>query len=123
MTDSEIRKSLHATILRHYHEAPETLVVDELGLRHGSCRADIAVVNGCLLGYEIKSDRDSLMRLKNQISVYDAVFDNITIVVGPRHNAVISRRVPRHWGVMLATLGNRGTIQFETRRCPSVNPR
>lgn len=123
MTDSEIRKSLHRKVLRRHHAAAETLIVDELGLRHGSCRADIAVVNGRLVGYEIKSDRDSLARLKKQVALYDAIFDNITIVVGPRHRSVISRRVPRHWGVVLATVGKRGAIRFETKRRSRANSR
>ena len=123
MTDFEIRESLHRTILRRHHAAPETLVIDELGLRHGSCRADIAVVNGRLVGYEIKSDRDSLARLRRQIRVYDAVFDSVTIVVGLRHRSVISRRVPRHWGIVLASAGKRGEIKFQTKRRPRANPR
>src|SRR5437773_83570 len=123
MTDSDIRKSLHRKMLRRHHAASETLVVDELGLRHGSCRADIAVVNGRLIGYEIKSDRDSLARLKKQIALYDAIFDSITIIVGPRHSSVIARRVPRHWGVVLATIGKRGAIRFETKRRSRANAR
>src|SRR5438552_16067464 len=123
MTDSEIRRSLHRKLLRAHHAARDTLVIDELGLKNGCCRADIAVVNGRLVGYEIKSDRDSLARLKKQILFYDSVFDSVTIVVGRRHRAVISRRVPRHWGVVLATAGKRGAIHFETKRRPSANPR
>lgn len=123
MTDSEIRRSFHGKMLRRYHGAPDTLVVDELGLRHGSGRADVAVVNGRLLGYEIKSDRDSLARLKKQIPSYDAVFDSITIVVGARHRSTISRRVPRHWGIMLAMTNEGGRMSFKFKRLPKANPR
>lgn len=123
MTDSEIRKSVHSKMLRRHHGAPETLVIDELGLRHGSCRADIAVINGRLVGYEIKSDRDSLVRLKKQVSLYDAIFDRITIIVGPRHQSEVSRRVPRHWGVVLATVGRRGAVRFQTKRRSRLNRR
>jgi hypothetical protein len=123
MTDFEIRKSLHRKVLRRHHTAQETLVIDELGLRHGFCRADIAVVSGRLIGYEIKSNRDSLARLKKQISLYDAVFDSITIVVGTKHRSVICRRVPRHWGVLFASVGKRGAIKFQTKRRPRANRR
>lgn len=123
MRDSDIRASLHRKTLRRYHRASETLVIDELGLKHGSCRADIAIVNGRLVGYEIKSDKDSLSRLKSQIAVYDAIFDSITIVVGPRHRSLICRRVPRHWGVVVAAVGRRGGIYFETKRRARANPR
>jgi len=123
MTDFEIRRSFHDKVLRRYHGAPNTLVVDELGLRHGSGRADIAVINGRLVGYEIKSDHDSLKRLRKQVDLYDAIFDSITIVVGVKHISAICRRVPRHWGVVLARVGKRGGIQFETKRRPSANRR
>ena len=123
MTDFEIRRSFHGKMLRRHHRAPDTLVVNELGLRHGSGRADIAVVNGRLVGYEIKSDHDSLARLKKQISLYDAIFDSITIVVGAKHSSVICRRVPRHWGVILARVGKRGGISFQTKRRARANRR
>jgi len=63
MNDAGIRRNLHCKKLRRHHVDPDTLVVDELGLKHGKCRADIAVINGHLMGYEIKSDDDSLRRL------------------------------------------------------------
>src|SRR5437660_4553154 len=107
MTDSEIRQSVHRKLLRRYHAARDTLVINELGLHHGSGRADIAVVNGRFRGYEIKSDRDSLVRLKNQISLYDAVFDSISIIVVAKHLPVICRRVPPHWGIVIAASGQR----------------
>lgn len=123
MTDFEIRRSFHGKMLRRHHGAPDTLVVDELGLRHGSGRADIAVVNGRLVGFEIKSDNDSLARLKKQITLYDAIFDSITIVVGVKHSSVICRRVPRHWGVVLAQVGKRGGVKFQTKRRARANRR
>jgi len=123
MNESQIRKSVHQKLLRRYHNVSETLVVDELGLKHGLCRADIAVINGRLMGYEIKSDSDTLIRLKRQISLYDAVFDTVSVVVGSRHGSTICRRVPCHWGVIIATAGHRGTITFRIKRKSRLNPR
>ncbi|MEY2574831.1 MAG: hypothetical protein QOF80_318 [Verrucomicrobiota bacterium] len=121
--DEQIREAIHRKILRLHHMAPDTLVVDELGIRHGSCRADIAVINGRLVGYEIKSDKDSLRRLGRQVRTYDAVFDSVTIVVGARFECRIRRRVPSHWGIVVATVGKRGAIHFATLRRPRANPR
>jgi len=75
MNDLQIRKAFHRTFLRTHHRDPSTLVLDELGLQHGKSRADIAVINGDLSGFEIKSDVDSLQRLTRQIERYSAVFD------------------------------------------------
>jgi hypothetical protein len=61
--DRDVRQALHRKVLKEHHGDANTLVVDELGLRHGTCRVDIAVVNGFIHGYEIKSDADTLERL------------------------------------------------------------
>ena len=122
LNDVEIRKSFHEKKLRRYHEAPDTLVVDELGLRHGACRADIAVINGRLLGYEIKSDSDRLTRLPAQIPVYNAVFDRIAIIAGARHISEVRRVVPGWWGIILSQRSVRGGVRFITERRSSTNP-
>jgi hypothetical protein len=116
MNDREIRQSFHRKVLARQRSSPNTLVLDELGLMHGTCRADIAVVNGRLIGYEIKSNADSLDRLKTQVPAYDAIFDRVSVVVGERHRASIVRTVPKHWGIIVAKRGGRGAVRFEFRR-------
>ncbi len=53
--DRDVRQALHRKVLKEHHGDADTLVLDELGLRHGICRVDIAVVNGYLHGYESKA--------------------------------------------------------------------
>ena len=66
-----IRRQLHAA-----HSAdPDTRIVEEMGIWSGSVRIDIAVINGELSGFELKSDRDTLERLPNQADLYSRVFD------------------------------------------------
>jgi hypothetical protein len=69
-TDSEIRTALHSKKLSRLRSSQEVLIVDELGLAHARSRVDIAVINGCLHGYEIKSAQDTLARLPAQIATY-----------------------------------------------------
>ena len=64
---------------------PQTLIVEELGIRQGAARVDVAVVNGSLHGYEIKSARDTLERLPKQSELYSSVFDTITLVTAENH--------------------------------------
>ncbi len=90
MRDSDVRKALHSRVLRDHHNDPNTLVLNELGLRHGACRVDVAVVNGSLHGYELKSDMDTLERLPAQVGLYGKVLDKATLVVGARHAARLS---------------------------------
>jgi len=121
MNDVEIRQNFHRKILRRQHAQKDTLVIDELGLNHGKCRADIAVVNGHLIGYEIKSNNDSLRRLKNQIKSYNAVFDKISIVIGNRYINSIQNHIPRWWGVIASIRGSRGAVNFDTIRKAQMN--
>ena len=114
MNDLQIRTAYHRRRLWRHHADPSTLVVDELGLQHGKCRADIAVVNGHLIGHEIKSDIDSLDRLSSQVDGYNAVFDRVSVVVTERHLKGAISLVPEWWGVVAAAQGSRGGIHFTT---------
>jgi hypothetical protein len=60
--DHEIRASLLATLERQFAGDPETLIVPEMHVHRGASGVDVAVVNGALRGYEIKSKRDTLER-------------------------------------------------------------
>jgi hypothetical protein len=53
--------------------------------RAGLCKADIVILNGTSTVYEIKSDRDSLCRLPNQISNYQKVFGSVYVIAGKSH--------------------------------------
>jgi hypothetical protein len=122
MNDAQIRLNFHRKKLRRLHTAADTLVLDELGLKHGKCRADIAVINGHLIGFEIKSDEDSLSRLDRQVAIYNAVFDYATVIVAQRHLESVRALTPDWWGITVATKGQRGAIHFETVRRPKRNP-
>jgi hypothetical protein len=121
MNDESIRLQFHRKRLRRQHEDPETVVVDELGLKHGRCRADIAVINGHFVGYEIKSDKDSLRRLPEQVDVYSAVFDRVSVIVGERHARAVKPLIPGWWGLILTTQGPRGGVTFTVERKASLN--
>lgn len=79
-TDPQIRAALHKQKLKHLHARPDTLIVDELGLVHADVRVDVAVINGHLHGFEIKSAIDTLSRLPRQIKLYEECLEKLTIV-------------------------------------------
>jgi hypothetical protein len=118
----DVRAALRATVLARHVRDPGTLVIDELGLESGTVRVDIAVVNGRLHGYEIKSDADTLERLPAQVEGYGRVLDRVTLVVGSRHASAASRLVPDWWGVCVAQEDASGTIAFRTARRERTNP-
>jgi len=121
MNDADIRQSFHRKRLRRHHARQNTLVIDELGLNHGRCRADIAVINGHFVGYEIKSNNDSLRRLEEQVKSYSAVFDRIFVVVGERHINSIHNYIPQWWGIIVSVRGPRGAVNFDTIRRAQAN--
>lgn len=122
MRDIDVRRALRREVLRHHEGEPDTLVIAELGLRHGITRVDIAVVNGSIHGYEIKSDADSLERLPSQIALYSAVLDKATLVVGERHAADAVTLLPPWWGVKIATEGPRGGTSLRHVERGGLNP-
>lgn len=101
MKDPCIRKILRKTELAHYILDPESIVVEELKIPLTKSRIDIAVVNGNLHGYEVKSASDSLSRLPHQIMGYSKVFDLITIATEAKYAERIYKLVPEWIGIIV----------------------
>ena len=118
--DRAIRTALKPRLIAEQTHA-DTVLFEELGLCRGLVRADIAVVNGSLHGYEIKSDLDSLRRLRNQVDVYSKVLDYATLVVGDRLLDEAVKAIPESWGVLHAHLVA-DDLEFNTIRNAVQNP-
>jgi hypothetical protein len=100
--EHQIRMSL-LSLLRDRHGAdPATLIRQELGLCAGSRRVDVAVINGELAGFEIKSDQDTLDRLAGQAAIYGQVLDRVTLITTDRYLERAAALVPDWWGLMRA---------------------
>lgn len=119
--DSAIRQMLRSTKLARYRDDPETVIVDELGICSGTARVDLAVVNGKIHGFEIKSDRDNLRRLNAQVQKYSRVLDLATLVVGGRYLDRAVAILPEWWGVV-AVRSEEASLRFDTIRGPRENP-
>ena len=118
--DDIIRTALRSRLLAQA-VGHDTVLVEELGLCQGQVRVDVAVVNGLLHAYEIKSDRDNLRRLAKQVDTYGRVVDRATIVVGDRLLQCASEAVPAWWGVIRVRSTPRG-VRFTTVRRAQKNP-
>ena len=119
--DSEVRPALRSRLLTQHARGTDTVVIEELGLCRGQVRVDLAVVNGSLHGFEIKSDRDSLRRLGTQVETYSKVLDRATIVTGLRHLPEVSGTVPTWWGILSIHPSKNGP-RFKTVRREGKNP-
>jgi hypothetical protein len=102
MRDRDVRSALLGALHQRFGADPDTLVVEELALARGDARIDIALVNGRLEGFEIKSARDTLGRLPAQARAYSRLFERLTIVVDGRHIDHLGDVVPSWWGVQVA---------------------
>jgi len=123
MRDVEIRSGLRKRLLAAYGNDSSTLIIDELGICSGLARADMAVINGELKGFEIKSERDRLDRLPSQAHLYGKVFDTMTIVLGPRHAKKVEASSPEWWGILVAYSSRLGLAKWELIRPEGRNSR
>lgn len=119
--DCDIRKLLYRYFLtKKSFTKTSTVIIDELDICANSSRADVAIVNEQLHGYEIKSKQDSLERLPSQITAYNKTFDTITIVGFESHIPNIIKIVPQWWGIKEITEHN-GKIALKTIRKEKKN--
>lgn len=71
--------------------------------RVGSCKADVAILNGTSTVYEIKSERDSLVRIHDQVSWYGRFFAHVNVITGENHIKNVLAIVHEDVGVLLLT--------------------
>lgn len=125
MRDRDVRHALHDSLRReHAGELESTLFVDELGLC-GAVRVDVAVVNGALSGFELKSAADTLARLPKQVAIYSQVLDYSTLVVAENHLDKAARLLPTWWGCTVARTHGEALWLDEIRPAtfnPSIDP-
>lgn len=126
LDEAGIREALLTRVRDRWTTATEaTTIVEEFGTHFGASRIDVAIVNGHLRGYEIKSASDRLSRLPAQVNAYTDVFDYVTLVAVERHLDRAREIVPHWWEVIRATTC-RDAVQLHQvvrgRRNPYVDP-
>lgn len=119
--DIIIRSALKRDLKNRHKQDKKVMIIEELGIQHGTARVDIAIVNGIMHGYEIKSDQDTLQRLPEQINVFNSVFDKMTLVVGKNHLYQAINMVPEWWGIIIAKINNNGSVVFNVIRGEEFN--
>ncbi|MDH2452140.1 sce7726 family protein [Priestia megaterium] len=121
LKDSDIRKVLTKRLEKQYAKDFNTKIVHEMGILHGQSRVDLAVINGTLHGFEIKSESDTLTRLNAQMLDYNKVFDRMTIVVQRNYLNKVRDIVPKWWGIILVTR-YKGELHLREVRKGKSNP-
>lgn len=92
------RTALTHKILMGKHSLRTASMLNEF--RAGACKADLVILNGTATVYEIKSERDSLARLANQVENYKRVFASVNVIASESHVKAVLETVPEDVGVM-----------------------
>ncbi|MFJ7891316.1 sce7726 family protein [Lysinibacillus xylanilyticus] len=121
LKDTDIRFVLLNNLYDKYSDDNTTRIVNEMGVMHGQSRVDVAVINGVLHGYEIKSESDNLNRLPSQISDYNLVFERMTIVVQRNYLEEVRQMIPKWWGIILVTK-QKNNVNLKVLRKGKTNP-
>ena len=88
----------------------------------GRSRADVVmVIEGAVVGLEIKSDADTYARLARQVRDYSRYFDYNYVVVGTSHAMHIEEHVPPYFGIITVEFVG-DEADFYTLRRPAKSP-
>ena len=121
--DVDIRTTLLKTLSKKNSYCVDCRIISELAVCDGNARVDVAVLNGHLCGYEIKSDSDSLDRLPNQRECYNRTFDKVYIIVGKKFLDSIEAIIPDWWGVYFAKKEKcKQLVSLKLIKKASINP-
>jgi len=103
--------------LIQHHGLKSTCFLTEF--RSANAKADILLLNGTSIAYEIKSDIDRLDRLGNQTAVYQYIFDKVIIVSSIEHLTKVIQLVPLSVGIsVLAKNSNIVPVRHPTSNVP-----
>lgn len=122
MRDADVRRSVWRWLEDAHASDPDTLMLDELGILNGATRIDIAIINGQIEGFELKSERDTLDRLPVQRDLFNLVLDRVSLVVAENHRKAAEKIIPEWWGLAIAARCE-GGIKVTRERLPEKNPR
>ncbi len=117
----DVRMALRGNLEQEFQNDPSTIIVNEMQVCFGEARVDVAVINGSIHGYEIKSDSDTLERLAQQAECYSKVFDYITLVCSEKFIGKLDKVIPCWWGVKIASANRNDVVNIELMRSPSEN--
>lgn len=120
LDDLAIRAVLDSRLHRRYGSDPDVTIRHELGVESGNRRIDVAVLNGHLAGWEIKSDEDTLSRLPAQAESFGRVMDYLTLVTTDKYLHQCGTILPEWWGLTEAIQGPCG-VRLVVRRAPRIN--
>lgn len=97
------------------HSIKTTTALTELSLNNS--KADLILINGKAIVYEIKTELDSLARLDNQILDYYKVFDHVEVIIDEKHlNSLMNKYCNTTIGISVLTKKNTISVKKKPER-------
>jgi hypothetical protein len=94
-------------LLLKYHNDNSATLLKEVA-SDGSI-ADIIIINGETVAYEIKTERDSFERLSKQLNSYQYLYDKLYIVTYPEAIDALNKRISEDIGII--SFGQSGLME------------
>ncbi|MBY5552627.1 sce7726 family protein [Rhizobium leguminosarum] len=120
-TDAYIRAPLLKWLRSLHPDRLTAKMLEEFKMPRPSARIDVALVNGEMAGFEIKSDRDTLTRLASQVPAFSRFFDRVSLVTTQKHLAEAKTKIPNWWGIVVFCDDGRFKIARTSKRNRSVD--
>jgi len=98
-------------------------IVEEIAVKRGLAIADVVANYQTPHCFEIKSDMDSLTRLKNQATMFSDVFPKVTLVTTIKHLDKSLFIIPSWWGVIIASRNKNQKVILKYFRKSQNNPK
>lgn len=96
----QIKSTLRQWLTNHRGHKPNDVFIEELCIFEKKNRADLVHANGALLGFEIKSAKDTLARWNAQHAAYQMVFDEVWLCCHSKHVVAALQYEDKTTGIM-----------------------
>ncbi|MDD2711332.1 MAG: sce7726 family protein [Simplicispira sp.] len=96
----QIKTTLKQWLITHRGHKPSDVFIEELCIFEKNNRADLVHANGALLGFEIKSAKDTLARWNAQHAAYQMVFDEVWLCCHSKHVVAALQYEDKSTGIM-----------------------
>lgn len=120
LSPNHIKDLLYRWVSNTFQLKDTDILINELGFYNkdiestidNSFRADVALANGRLVGFEIKSEKDSLKRWPSQMSAYTNVFDEVWLCTHAKHLECALKITHKNIGILLVdSLGSIAVVR------------
>ena len=115
-------EQMRSILFEYYEEKGKRLRFFEEFRLGRKTRADaLLVTEEEMIGFEFKSDKDTLNRLEHQIHDYERFCDKNYLVTGQKFKEKAPAEIPEHWGIYLVYLDDEEILQLECIRKAQPN--